>query len=82
MVFSFIIFLVVTFKYFLFLFCFEVICKMAGSRPTHKGTVTVKDGDDWKKIGDVVVWADNADGSVSGQVTIAGVTSNFRAWKA
>lgn len=52
-----------------------------GNRPTHKGNVTIKEGDEWRKLGDCVVWADNKDGSVSGTFTVAGVSYNFRAWK-
>lgn len=51
-----------------------------GKRPSHEGTVTVKDGDKWKKIGDVVVWI-NDDDSVSGVITVDDVKTNFRAWR-
>lgn len=55
-----------------------------GKRPTHQGTVTVKEGEGekakWKKIGDVVVWV-NDDESVSGVITVDDVKTNFRAWK-
>jgi hypothetical protein len=52
-----------------------------GSRPTHEGNVTVKDGDKWRKIGECVVWNNNSDGSISGVIIIENVKSNFRAWK-
>lgn len=54
---------------------------LVGSRPTHEGSVTVKDGDKWRRIGDVAVWTNNPDGSVSGVIIIENVKSNFRAWK-
>jgi hypothetical protein len=59
---------------------------MVGRRPSHEGTVTVKDGENWKKIGTCSVWL-NDDQSVSGVIVIDANTSqerkvNFRAWKA
>jgi len=51
-----------------------------GQYPTHKGTVTVKEGNKWKKIGECVVWV-NEDNSVSGVLTVDDVKTNFRAWK-
>ena len=51
-----------------------------GSRPTHEGNVTIKDGDAWKKIGECAVWL-NDDGSISGVLTVDDTKYNFRAWK-
>lgn len=58
-----------------------------GKYPTHKGTVTVKKGDKWETIGEVVCWIQADDEtiekvkSVSGVVTVEDVKTNFRAWR-
>jgi hypothetical protein len=61
-----------------------------GATPTHKGNVTVKQGNGWVKIGECAIWV-NGDGSVSGIVSFEGskvtpdeygkVKVSFRGWK-
>lgn len=48
-----------------------------GKRPSHEGTVTVKDGDTWKKVGECAGWVTDGKNALI-VMTVDGVKSALR----